>query len=629
MALPQGIQRANFLSATAQSDGIIHSIAQKGGYQEIYHENDLPSITCFENGNSAYTGFTLSNDLWSSGRRRVGMMVFITKTRQFFNLIPVGFAGNGGDLLEADWINMPEWERALRIDPAGTYCSEGATPANGFTAVQKTAADIGISADPMGCWIETGIGADGQDGTSGVDGQAGTSGVDGQAGTSGVDGQAGTSGVDGAQGNPGPIGPVGPSATLNLLDFWSEGAEFYKVGQDSEYENSANNRNPNLYVCKGETYTFRRSTGGHPLNIFSQNGNIAAGIVSGSLPVQQGADLVWKVPQDAFGTYTYICTAHASMTGTITVCCADGTPAPDPTATPVPQPDPTATPVLQPTATPQPDPTATPQPEPTPTPDAPKDVYTFGVNVADGLGDADNKFACEDLKHPIYTSDKSDPIQLNIGDTLWQDIETSVPFNGSDRWYDVGDNGTPKLKVKIRGGAVVAVADCPGDSPEPTPQPDPTATPVPQPDPTATPQPEPTPDSGSGSGPTATPVPQPDPTATPDRSEDKYTTTWNFEEASQDLNYKIVSGTGSSRNEEDDLTLFRTPAASKETFTNHFLWIVRRDRQAITDPSEARLELQGVPQQHIVNQGAIRVQIPHTQSEGDRTYTGTLITSPE
>ena len=614
MALPQGIQRLNFLSASAPTDGIIHSIAQKGGYQEIYHENDLPSITCFENGNSAYTGFTLSDDLWSSGRRRVGMMVFITKTRQFFNLIPVGFAGNQGDLLEADWINMPEWERALRIDPAGTYCSEGATPANGFTAVQKTAADIGISADPMGCWIETGIGADGQDGTSGVDGQAGTSGVDGQAGTPGVDGQAGTSGVDGQAGTSGVDG------ALNLLDFWSEGAEFYKVGQDSEYENVVNNRNPNLYVCKGETYTFRRSTGGHPLNIFSQNGNIAAGIVSGSLPVIENADLVWKVPQDAFGTYTYVCTAHASMTGTITVCCADGTPAPDPTATPVPQPDPTATPVPDPTATAIPDPTATAIPDPTATPQPDEPVYTFGVNVNDGLGDVEKEEACEDLKHPIYTSDKSDPMQLNIGDELWQDIETSVPFDGSDRWYDVGDNGTPKLKVKIRGGAVVAVADCPGDSPEPTPQPDPTATPVPQPDPTATPVPQP--------DPTATPVPQPDPTATPD-AEAKYTTTWNFEEASQDPNYKIVSGTGSSRNEEDDLTLFRTPAASKETFTNHFLWIVRRDGKAITDTSEARLELQGVAQQHLVNQSAIRVQIPHTQLEGDRTYTGTLTTSPE
>jgi len=593
MALPQGIQRVNFLSASAPSDGIIHSIAQKGGYQEIYHQNDFPTITCFENSDSAYTGFTLSDDIWSSGRRRAGMLVFVMKTKQFFNLIPVGFVGNGGDLLEADWINMPEWERALRIDPSGTYCSEGATPANGFTAVQKTAADIGISADPMGCWIETSIG------TNGVDG------ADGAPGADGADGAPGANGVDGADGAPGADG----QDYEKVLDFWSEGAEFYKVGQDSEYENSVNNRNPNLYVCKGETYTFRRSTGGHPLNIFSQNGNIAAGIVSGSLPVVENADLVWKVPQDAFGTYTYVCTAHAGMTGTITVCCADGTPAPDPTATPVPQPDPTATPV------PQPDPTATPVPQPDPTATPEAYVYTFGVNVVDGAGDIENKEACEDLKHPIYTSDKSDPLQLTIGDRLWQDIEASVPFDGGDRWYDVGTNGDPKLKVKVRGGEIVSVADCPADAPEPTPQPDPTATPVP--DPTATPVPQP--------DPTATP--EPEPTATPDRPEDKYTTTWNFEEASQDPNYKIVSGTGSSRNEEDEITSFSTNAASKDTSTNYFVWIVRRDRQPITNQLEARLELQGSPQQHIVNQNAIRVQIPITQADGDRTYTGTLTTN--
>ena len=592
MALPQGIQRVNFLSASAPSDGIIHSIAQKGGYQEIYHQNDFPTITCFENSDSAYTGFTLSDDIWSSGRRRAGMLVFVMKTKQFFNLIPIGFVGNGGDLLEADWINMPEWERALRIDPSGTYCSEGATPANGFTAVQKTAADIGISADPMGCWIETSIGTNGVDGADGADGAPGANGVDG------VDGAPGANGVDGADGAPGADG----QDYEKVLDFWSEGAEFYKVGQDSEYENSVNNRNPNLYVCKGETYTFRRSTGGHPLNIFSQNGNIAAGIVSGSLPVVENADLVWKVPQDAFGTYTYVCTAHAGMTGTITVCCADGTPAPDPTATPVPQPDPTATPV------PQPDPTATPEAY----------VYTFGVNVVDGAGDIENKEACEDLKHPIYTSDKSDPLQLTIGDRLWQDIEASVPFDGGDRWYDVGTNGDPKLKVKVRGGEIISVADCPADAPEPTPQPDPTATPVPTPIP---PTPQPTDSSGDGNGPT--------PTATPDIPEDKYTTTWTFEEASQDPNYKIVSGTGSNRNEENEITSFSTNAASKDTTTNYFVWIVRRDGQPITNPAEARLELEGSAQQHIVNQNAIRVQIPITQAEGNRTYTGTLITNPE
>ena len=88
MAQPQGISRANFLSASASSDGIIHSIAQKGGYQEVISAGERNSIPLFLNGNSTYTGFTLSDDIWSSGRRRVGMMVHVVEDKKFYNLIP-------------------------------------------------------------------------------------------------------------------------------------------------------------------------------------------------------------------------------------------------------------------------------------------------------------------------------------------------------------------------------------------------------------------------------------------------------------------------------------------------------------------------------------------------------------
>ena len=87
MALPQGIQRVNFLSPSAPSDGIIHSIAQKGGYQEMITVGERNSIPLFENGVSTYTGFTISDDIWSSGRRRVGMMIHVVEDKKIFNLI--------------------------------------------------------------------------------------------------------------------------------------------------------------------------------------------------------------------------------------------------------------------------------------------------------------------------------------------------------------------------------------------------------------------------------------------------------------------------------------------------------------------------------------------------------------
>ena len=171
--LPQGIQRSNFFSPAESTDGILHSITLKGGYQEMLTLNDRNLIKSFLNiSGTPYAGFTNSNDPWSSGRRRVGMMVYVVTENKLYNLIPVGFFGNGGDLGEADWLALPEWERALRIDPSGAFTSEGASPANGFTAVIKTAADIGIATDANACWVQMVVdglpGADGSDGTNGT-----------------------------------------------------------------------------------------------------------------------------------------------------------------------------------------------------------------------------------------------------------------------------------------------------------------------------------------------------------------------------------------------------------------------------------------------------------------------------
>ena len=119
MALPQGIQRVNFLSPSAPSDGIIHSIAQKGGYQEMITVGERNSIPLFENGDSAYTGFTLSDDIWSSGRRRVGMLAGVLNTgtvsgAQGWTLenqltvngaVSTRISGDGLTLLVADSIN--------------------------------------------------------------------------------------------------------------------------------------------------------------------------------------------------------------------------------------------------------------------------------------------------------------------------------------------------------------------------------------------------------------------------------------------------------------------------------------------------------------------------------------------
>ena len=155
MSQPQGIQRAGFLSSSVSRDGVLHSISLKGGFQELVSLEERNSIPLLENSTAfPYNGFTASDDPWSSGRRRVGMMVSVLENNKTFQLIPVGFFGNGGNLGETEWLALSEWERALRIDPTGSYTLQAPTPGNNFTSIVKTASDIGITADANSCWVE-------------------------------------------------------------------------------------------------------------------------------------------------------------------------------------------------------------------------------------------------------------------------------------------------------------------------------------------------------------------------------------------------------------------------------------------------------------------------------------------
>ena len=331
MALPQGIQRAGFLSPSVENDGVLHSLALKGGFQEMISLEERNSIPLLENSTAfPYNGFSASNDPWSSGRRRVGMLVNVLEENKFYQLIPVGYFGNGGNLGEADWLALSEYERAVRIDPTGSYTVQSPNPGNGFTTITADATTVGISADANACWVEVNL--------------------------------------------TGPQGIQGESA-FKVLEFFASGNEYYKVGPDTDYVNQANNVNPTLTLSRGEFYKFKRGDAGHPLDIKDKDGNIIfAGIQSGSFPIVEPEELIWKIPQDATGPYTYVCSTHPAMTGTINICCVgdSGGTQPEPTATPVP---PTATPV-PPTATPVPEPTATPRPEPTPEPtsDAPRSL---------------------------------------------------------------------------------------------------------------------------------------------------------------------------------------------------------------------------------------------------------------
>ena len=159
--LPIGIKRSKFFSPTVSNDGVLHAVALKGGFQSHASISERNAIPLLVNSNAVtYTGFTTSDDPYSSGRRRVGMLIYVLSTDKFYILKPVGFFGNGGSLGVAAWLALPEYERAVRMDPTGSYTITPANPSNGFTPQLANAASVGIAADVNSCWVETTFAAD-------------------------------------------------------------------------------------------------------------------------------------------------------------------------------------------------------------------------------------------------------------------------------------------------------------------------------------------------------------------------------------------------------------------------------------------------------------------------------------
>lgn len=175
MPNPVGINSyvIDFFSPSNLDYGVVHSINNIGGYQEfatIAERNTIPLIN--NDPTVLYGGFTASDDKWSSGRRRVGMLAYVMENQKLYTLQPVGYFGNGGSLGETEWDAAPEWERAVRMNPTGTYTKETPAPGNSFTTVYEDAASLGIDVNaenvaltPLelanSCWVELVMGIDG------------------------------------------------------------------------------------------------------------------------------------------------------------------------------------------------------------------------------------------------------------------------------------------------------------------------------------------------------------------------------------------------------------------------------------------------------------------------------------
>ena len=158
-----GLNFGNFLThsgADADGLGLIHSQSLSGGYQEVktVAERNLIPVQSDAAG-VIYNGFTAAGDGgWTSGRRKVGMMVYCLDVDKLYILKPVGFFGNGGEGDETAWLALSEAERAVRIFPTGTFTSGLSAPPPPITSTYTDAASIGIAADANSCWVELELG---------------------------------------------------------------------------------------------------------------------------------------------------------------------------------------------------------------------------------------------------------------------------------------------------------------------------------------------------------------------------------------------------------------------------------------------------------------------------------------
>ena len=278
------------------SIGILHSFYLIGGHTEVPTLQDLYAIEINADTGSLYAGFTDNADGgWSTGRRRIGQTVYVIEEDKTYRLIPKGYWGNSGTLGMTSWLGLPEWDRAILIDPEATVTSGfGQSPP--FPPPPVTQTGSGVAAD---CWVEV-VGGDVKlDSTS-------YNSTTGELTLTMSDGVTFTETI----------------STKHVFDINSSGNAAYLINEEDSFEAaSGGNVNPTLYVTRGESYIFDNNSTGHPFRITKTQGSPdePAGITNNDA-VGPNEQVLFTIPHDAPDEYYYYCTAHAStMLGTIKV----------------------------------------------------------------------------------------------------------------------------------------------------------------------------------------------------------------------------------------------------------------------------------------------------------------------
>tara|TARA_B110000858_G_C17793127_1_gene470980 strand:- start:1471 stop:2442 length:972 start_codon:yes stop_codon:yes gene_type:complete len=143
-------------ASNENTGGALHSFNMIGSITEMptIADRDTIPVNIYSSTN---TGFTDNVDGISSGRRRIGMLVYVLETQKHYQLLPKGYFGNNGDSTLAQFNALPEWDRARLLHPeqgidalgSGIFSDQSVFTGGGlvYTEVPIT----GVAAD---CWVE-------------------------------------------------------------------------------------------------------------------------------------------------------------------------------------------------------------------------------------------------------------------------------------------------------------------------------------------------------------------------------------------------------------------------------------------------------------------------------------------
>lgn len=150
---------SDYIGISAQDNGnsIFPSVLQGGGYQEMPTIQDRNEIGIGkQNQDSGFGDYKISGDGWGTGRRRVGMLVYVMSEQKLYQLIPNGYFGNNGSLGVTEWMALTDAQKFELLAPEESYnASFSPIPPPTGTYTEGVGSGNGNE-----CWVELVLGGD-------------------------------------------------------------------------------------------------------------------------------------------------------------------------------------------------------------------------------------------------------------------------------------------------------------------------------------------------------------------------------------------------------------------------------------------------------------------------------------